>query len=172
MNEIAKICKVTRGGMKMKGVVASRDLPRGTYIGTYQGDVVPLITIDEWILAYQVTFGTTYKTASNKMLMYGLESHASDEYIYLPTDRFGNIKRKYKDCLSLYVNEPGPGESYNIVWVINETNDKVYFFTSDHILKGQELLTTYGDVYNRNYPITDEAPPYSLKIEEIHLIHN
>jgi len=170
MDQITEIRNVSRNGITMKGVVASTDLPRGTYIGTYKGDRVSLTTVDEWIRSFRMTFGASYSTAANKVLKFAMETE-NDKYFILPTDRFGNVKRKYKDCKPLYINEPGPGESYNIVWIFDDINDQVHFYTFKHVSKGQELLTAYGSVYDRDYPITKEPPPYSLYIEDIHLLH-
>ncbi len=162
-----EIRKVVRGGVVMKGVVATRDLPTGEYIGFYPGKDIHDNVIESWILSYQITFSVKYDTAMEKILRYCMQSSLGERYCLIPTDPLGNVRREYRNSAPLFVNEPGPGEDYNVVWVREHETGKLHFYIFRPIPKGSELLTGYGDSYDRSYPITAWEPPPCIHVDRI-----
>ena len=59
---------------------------------------------------------------------------------------------RYRKFCGPYVNEPGPGESANAVWVLDVPAQKLCLYSFEGgIRRGQEVMACYGPGYPRSY---------------------
>lgn len=130
------------------GVVATRDLPAGTYVGTYPGR---LYSLDAY--ASRLDSGRTTSKFAVDFYKPDASGRARDGYVLDPGTGRGEVRPKYADWVAPLVNEPGPAELPNLVWVWNLPSHALEFWTSKAVPAGAELLACYGTEgeYPRGY---------------------
>lgn len=133
---------------KGMGVIATQALTAGTYVGTYPGR---LYTLDSY--AARLDSGRTTSKFAVDFYKPGASGKARDGYVLDPGNGQGEIKQKYAGFVAPLVNEPGPRELPNLVWVWNLPSHTLEFWTSRHVAAGAELLACYGTEgeYPREY---------------------
>lgn len=133
-------------GGKGLGVVAQDDIHAWTFIGVYPGKTFTTkqhqarkakgIATDE----YAIEFWT------------GTKGEKIDfDFIRDPRENGTWIRPEYAHAIAPHMNEPGPTDRPNVVWVWNFPKKRMEFWTKDPVPKGEEITICYGQHYGREY---------------------
>ncbi len=124
---------------KGQGVVALRDVPPWTFVGVYPGRVLTDAQYDQ-----RVRRGLTTTTYAVEHLVPG---HVLD-----PGAGRG-LDPAWRTAIAPRINEPGPTQRPNVVWVWNLPASRVEMWTFRSVRAGTELTACYGvdGGYRRRY---------------------
>ena len=117
-----------------RGVELLEDLKAGSLLGIYPGSHKSLkefLEKEEFIA----------KSVKSAYLL-------KDNEIIDPTDIFGFVPDQPEYRIAL-INEPSEEDDINVIAV--SSNQHVWYLAISDIKAGQQLFTTYGDTYERNY---------------------
>lgn len=131
---IEDITEVRTEDKRGRGVYASEIISPGVLLGVYPGK---RITIDEFFAK---------ETFVKRSLRYAY--YISSELVLDPTDIFGYLPDVIENRLAL-INEPIEGESVNVLPI--NSYQFVWYVCIRKIFQGEQLLTTYGSLYERGY---------------------
>lgn len=122
------------------GVVATGDLPAWTFIAAYPGRVLTAAQYD-----HRVRRGLTTPA-------YAVE-YFSPGHVLDPGGPNGTLLPAYRTALAPRINEPGPGQRPNVVWVWNFPARRIDMWTFRPVRAGHELTVCYGTSgdYPRSY---------------------
>jgi hypothetical protein len=130
--ELTSVDEVEKLG---RSVVAIREIEGGTLLGIYPGQ---RLRISEFVEKGEFV---------SNSLRYAY--YLSEDLIIDPTDLFGYLPNKPRSRLAL-INEPPPGLRANIVSL--SSSNHIWYACLRTIKEGEQLFTSYGPNYNRNYP--------------------
>lgn len=125
--------EVRLSGVAGRGVFATVDLPPGKLLGVYPGTKMPLADFKR-------------KEFSNRSIRYAYI--LPNNYVLDPSDPFGYLPDR-EDLRLALVNEPPPGEEINTLPI--SSLNHLWYVTLREVPAGQELLTSYGSSYKRDY---------------------
>jgi hypothetical protein len=147
-DQFIKITTVTRNGEEMRGVVAICDIPQGTVVCTYQGDITKEKDRDAFTC-------TLTPDARRKHTAYDMIYPATHGLIIVPVDDQGIIKKEYINNHALFINEASnQGEWPNVEFAECLTaEDSIDILTLRDIKAGDELLAYYGTKYERTWSV-------------------
>ncbi len=117
-----------------RGLYASTKIPAGTLLGIYPGRTLTRQEFQE---------REEFSIRAQRYAYY-----FSDDLVIDPTDLFGNLPDCAVPSLAL-VNEPPPGVRINVVPIC--TVSHVWYVTIAEIMTDEQLFTTYGPNFRRNY---------------------
>lgn len=137
---------VVRGGTTMRGIVAARDVPAWTLIGTYAGQKLHRQYLE------QSRFKNKTEAEKDQLAQYDIADPRDDNYVISPVDEQGRLLPEYANVAVLYINEASDLNEFPNVVIWHDFN-KITFWTYKNVLRGNELLTYYGNEYHRQYPI-------------------
>lgn len=147
LRDLASKARLARVPGKGLGLIARRDLAPHTRVGVYGGKVYTAAQ-HRRMLADGVTTG---KYAID-FYARGPRGGVRDGYIMDPGLGDG-VHPSHRKLLAPFINEPGPDEEPNVVWVRNYSvpRGQMELRTTRHVRRGQELLACYGSSYPRTY---------------------
>jgi len=139
-NKYAKIASVPGKG---QGVLATRDIPAGVRIALYPGTVVHG---DDWPQTPEARMYTMYQPWVTQQTNKELET-----YVITPGNAKGRLLKQFQHAIGPRINEPGPGESPNVVYVHNlaATPARIEVWTSAPVPAGREILACYGSSFGK-----------------------
>jgi hypothetical protein len=147
------LSEVTKSGRTMLGLVARRaigpdEVP--VFVGAYAGYRRSADEIERKVQAYKerhlVDGPIAYTRATGYNLCIGEQGDELD-----PSDLDGLILPEFANYLALYANEPSPGQFPNAVLVANPETSHPELWLCAPVAVGEEVLTQYGDEYERDY---------------------
>lgn len=140
------------GSPKGIGVVATRDLAKGEFVGVMAGWVLSEETHDFLVQSGVVTGQYAMET----------RDYNSQTYVVDPEAPYrGRPSRRFLSSMGHFMNEPAPSEQLNVAWAFNAAHDpeRVECYTLKSVAAGEELLVHYGNTYRRTYDTSCEMPP-------------
>ena len=148
---------------KGQGVVARRDLPRRSLVGSLIGPVYTDNKWDRMVRAKQITGHYGMSLGGGKMVDLEVPMSSAGPPVFYPD---------HQAAFGFMFNEPGVNESVNGVFVHNYNlpdgmiAPRVDVYTHKRIPKGQEIMCHYGDTFadNRDYAAPQDARPQPLRI--------
>lgn len=131
-----------------QGVVAARAIPAFTLVAPYPGRRFTLAEHEKRMRSGKTT--GTYAIAFYKPD----KTHvARTNYVIDPEGADGKLKASLAGSAGPLVNEPGPGQRPNLVWVWNLPRYRLELWTARAVARGEELVVCYGNGgdYERGY---------------------
>lgn len=142
---------VRKHGKTMRGVFATKDIPKGTFLCCYEGDHLSETEYLRKALRVSKNTKKSFKESIECLQEYDMLDEEEDKIITpLSDDGFLMIK---KYGMAPVINEPFLGQRPNVVWVSpDEDVPSVSTITKRNIKRGEEILVYYGSEYERPYP--------------------
>ena len=171
------LARIDRSNPQNVRVVAVRDIPANTFVAVYPGFVYPkklwveLVASGKRSSAYATTFYrmvpvSRVRTPGDEederldcaRVPGDEEAHLDWCWVIDPTDSADHVAPRFQQSLGPYLNEPSPGQRWNVRWVYNFGRGTLEYWTARRIKAGQELLLCYGADYDRDYDTACDCP--------------
>lgn len=153
-----RVERVTHGKVRMNGLVASTDLPRGVIVAVYP---VEIIACDD--------HGDRSASRHYKLALRKSADDWWDDWCGIPTRKTLTMRTRSVvgvDPVAMFVNEPPPNVPSNcslkfpVVKQPDLTRRRVvyaYLRTTRSIREGETLYICYGPNYGRNYEVNEDC---------------
>ena len=163
----AKLVRVVKVQGKGMGVVAARDLPPLTFLGTYPGE---RLTAAEY--ARRRESGATDGKFAVDFWRPDVNGVVRTNYVVDPGDGHGQLKPRFQHAVAPLINEPGPRASPNVVWVWNLPRYALEHWTIAPVRAGEELTLCYGTAggYQRSYETSCAGARQGEVEPELHVV--
>lgn len=153
--DIGRKVKLVNVPGKGLGIVARKNLPVHTPVGTYGGTMYTS-KMHEQLVKRGLTTGK-YSVDHYRI---GKDGKVRDTYVMDPGSGAGNhMHPKHANVLAAFINEPSGTTQPNAVWVRNYNRGTLELWTTRAIAAGEELTVCYGDDYPRNYTTICKTRP-------------
>lgn len=139
-------CTPVRG--KGRGVVAVRDIPAYTMVAPYPGYLLSNAEYTRRLDAHLTT--PTYVVAFYKATPSGV---LNTKYVLDPGGPDGRLLPEFTGAVAPLINEPGPRDAPNVMWVWNLPKSRMEVWTTRLVTAGEEVVMCYGTGggYRRGY---------------------
>ena len=153
------VAAVCHGGRTMQGVISRRvvrdeDLP--LFVGVYTGYLRTAAEVDAKVASYRSRHGVVGPIAYARATGYNLCADEDGGELD-PTDPDGSVLPEFAHHVALFVNEPSPSQRTNAVLGLNESTGRLELWLCEPVDAGEEVLTWYGDDYERDYDVARPA---------------
>lgn len=161
----ATLVRVKKLQNKGLGVVAAKNIPAYTLVGTYPGE---RFTASEY--GKRRERGLTDGKFAVDFWKPDVAGSARSGYVIDPGSHDGTLLPRFKHAVAPLVNEPDHRAAPNLIWVWNLPKYSLQLYTLVPVAKGQELTLCYGHGgYVRDYTTSCVTRPGEVE-PELHVV--